>query len=76
MTIMRDEFHRLVDLLPEEEVVPLLTYVRDHSSIDLTESAQEWPLPEFVGMFSSGDPDFSESSEEFLRTRLGGAADS
>jgi hypothetical protein len=72
MTILRDEFHRVVDQLPESELAPLLDYVRTHATV--TEPSDEsWPLPTFVGMVSIDDPSWSTGSEDFLREHLGRA---
>jgi hypothetical protein len=76
MTILRDELHHLVDLLPDEQIPSVLEFVRDHGGIDTPPHTEEdWPLPEFVGMFASGEGDLSEKSADFIRESLGGAAD-
>lgn len=76
MTVLRDELHHLVELLPDEQIPPVLEFVRDHSSAETApRSGEEWPLPEFVGMFASGEGDLSEKSSDFIRESLGGAAE-
>jgi hypothetical protein len=73
MTVLREELHRIVDLLPEDEVGTILTYVRDHATVTEPAGEESWPLPEFVGMVSIDDPSWSAGSEDFLRERLGRA---
>lgn len=70
MTILRDEFHRLVDQLPEDELAPLFGYVRDHSTVSSPAVEDSWPLPDFVGMVSIDDPSWSSGSEDYLRARF------
>lgn len=76
MAILRDELHHLVDLLPEEQIPPVLEFARDHGGIGASPRTEEdWPLPEFVGMFASGRGDLAEKSADFIRESLGGAAE-
>lgn len=70
MSILRDEFHQTVDQLPEDELAAILAVVRGLGSVP--DSPQRWPLPPWVGMVDSGDPDFSEHSEDYLRARFRG----
>jgi hypothetical protein len=65
MTILRDEFHRVVDQLPEAELAPLLDYVRAHAH--KADAAQPvWDGPDFLGAFASGRADISERTDELL----------
>jgi len=65
MTILREEFHRVVDQLPEAELAPLLDYVRTHAHRAETEVAV-WDGPDFLGAFASGRSDVSERTDELL----------
>jgi hypothetical protein len=71
MTVLREELHRIVDLLQEDEGGTILTYVREHSTVTESAGEQSWPLPEFVAMVSIDDPAWSTGSEDFLREHLG-----
>jgi hypothetical protein len=64
MTILRDEFHRVVDQLPEAELAPLLDYVRTHAH--RAEGDAVWDGPDFLGVFASGRSDISERADELL----------
>jgi hypothetical protein len=70
VTAAREEFHHLVDGLPEEEVGPLLALVRGNLAHQ-DRAGQTWPLPEWVGMLHSGEGDLAERSAEILRAELG-----
>lgn len=65
MTILREEFHRVVDELPETELAPLLDYVRAHTHRAAAE-APVWDGPDFLGAFASGRSDVSEHADELL----------
>lgn len=65
MSILREEVHQAIDQLPEDELAGILAIVRGYGTPD--EPAQRWPLPSWVGAVDSGDPDFSEHSEEYLQ---------
>lgn len=65
MTILRDEFHRVVDQLPEKELAPLLDYVRSRAHQSGNDSLA-WDGPDFIGGFSSGRSDISERADELL----------
>jgi hypothetical protein len=65
MTILREEFHRVVDELPEAELAPLLDYVRAHAHRADTETPA-WDGPDFLGAFASGRSDVSERADELL----------
>ena len=65
MTILREEFHRVVDQLPEAELAPLLEYVRTHAHRAETD-APVWEGPDFLGAFASGRSDVSERADELL----------
>jgi 1,4-alpha-glucan branching enzyme len=67
MTILREEFHRVVDQLHEQELAPLLDYVRSHAHPAVAESPV-WDGPDFIGAFSSGRSDISEHGDEMLFT--------
>lgn len=68
MSILRDEFHQTVDQLPEDELAAILAVVRELGSV--SDGPQRRSLPSWVGMVDSGDPDFSEHSEDYLRARF------
>lgn len=65
MTVLREEFHRVVDQLPEKELAPLLEYVRSHAHQAQGESPA-WDGPDFIGAFASGRSDVSERIDELL----------
>jgi len=65
MTVLRDEFHRVVDQLPEAELAPLLEYVRTHAH-RAEADAPAWDGPDFLGAFASGRSDISELADEVL----------
>ena len=65
MTILRDEFHRVVDELPEAELAPLLDYVRTHAHLAEAD-VRVWDGPDFLGAFASGRSDVSERADELL----------
>jgi hypothetical protein len=67
MTIPREEFHRVVDQLPEGELAPLLDYVKAHAHRAEAE-APVWDGPDFLGAFASGRSDVSEHADELLFT--------
>jgi len=69
MSILREEIHQAVDQLPEDELAAILAIVRGYGSA-APGTPQRWPLPSWVGMADSGDPDFSEHSEDYLRARF------
>ena len=68
MSILRDEFHQTMDQLPEDELAAILAVVRGLGSVP--DGPQRWPLSSWVGMVDSGDPDFSEHSEDHLSARF------
>jgi hypothetical protein len=59
MSILRDEVHRAIGQLPEEGLAVILAIVRGDSSAD-AKPPQRWPLPSWVGMIDSGDPESRE----------------
>jgi hypothetical protein len=65
MTILREEFHQVVDQLPEAELAPLLDYVRAHAH-RAEADAPVWDGPDFLGAFASGRRDISEHGDELL----------
>lgn len=69
----RDEFHHLVDDLPDEQVAPMLALVRA-SMQDQPAGAGETPPRRrklsFAGLISA-EPDLAERSEEILRDEFG-----
>jgi hypothetical protein len=65
MTVLREEFHRVVDQLPEPELAPLLDYVRAHAHRAAVEPPV-WNGPDFLGAFASGRSDVSERADELL----------
>lgn len=65
MTILREEFHRVVDQLPEAELAPLLDYVRNHANL-AEHDAPVWDGPAFLGAFASGRSDISERGDDLL----------
>ncbi len=69
MSILRDELHRLIDRLPESQVAPILTVVRENTPTE--DGGDEWPLPDFVGALSSGKGDLAARSSEILREEMG-----
>jgi len=67
MTVLREEFHHVVDQLPEEDIAPLLDYVRTHAHLTAAQApAPVWDGPDFIGAFASGRDDISERSDELL----------
>ncbi|HEV2347106.1 MAG TPA: hypothetical protein VGS97_23610 [Actinocrinis sp.] len=68
MSLLREEVHQAVDQLPEDELAGILAIVRGYNTGN--DPVQRWPLPSWVGMVDSGDPDFSEHSEEYLRAHF------
>lgn len=67
MTVLREEFHHVVDQLPEEDIAPLLDYVRTHAHLTAAQApAAVWDGPDFIGAFASGRDDVSERGDELL----------
>ena len=70
MSVMREEFHHLIDQLPEEQVAPILALVRE--SLPVGEDGETlWPLPSFVGTLASGKGDVAARSQRILREEMG-----
>lgn len=70
MSVMREELHRLIDQLPEEQVAPMVVLVRE--SLPTGEDGETlWPLPSFVGTLASGKGDVAARSQEILREEMG-----
>jgi hypothetical protein len=65
MTVLREEFHRVVDQLPEKELAPLLEYVRSPTH-QAGAADSRWDGPDFIGAFGSGRSDVSERGDELL----------
>ncbi len=66
MSVMREEFHHLIDQLPEQQVA----LVRE--SLPVGEDGETlWPLPSFVGTLASGKGDVAACSQEILREEMG-----
>jgi hypothetical protein len=69
----RDQFHRLVDDLPDEHVAPMLALVRASMQVHPA-CAAEVPARRrrlsFAGLISA-EPDLAERSEELLRDDFG-----
>jgi hypothetical protein len=70
MSVMRDELHHLIDQLPEEQVAPMLTLVRE-SLPEADDGETLWPLPSFVGTLASGQGDIAARSQDILREEMG-----
>jgi hypothetical protein len=66
MSANRDELHRLVDELPEEEVAAALRLV--HRPPERAE--RPWP-PRWFGMGSTTETDLSERVDELLKDGFG-----
>lgn len=67
MTALREELHRVVDQLPEDELGPVLAYVRAHAHLDVPQVVGAvWDGPDFIGAFASGRSDISESGDDLL----------
>ncbi|MGH6655477.1 MAG: hypothetical protein ACRDVE_09750 [Actinocrinis sp.] len=67
MTVLREEFHQVVDQLPEAELGPLLDYVRAHAH-RAEDQPPVWDGPDFLGAFASGRSDVSEHADDLLFT--------
>lgn len=65
----RDEFHHLVDELPDEDVAPLLALVRATMAGKGAEPPRRRRLS-FAGLIEA-EPDLAARSEEILRDELG-----
>ena len=68
----RDEFHHLVDDLPDEQVAPMLALVRaslEDPPAD-TEPARRRRRLSFAGLISA-EPDLAARSEDILRDEIG-----
>jgi hypothetical protein len=66
MSANRDELHRLVDELPEEQVAEALLLV--HPAPE--DEERPWP-PAWFGMIDGTPPDFVSRSEEILEEGFG-----
>lgn len=67
MTVLRDEFHQVVDQIPADELGPLLNYVRTHAHLAAAETLTPvWDGPDFIGAFASGRGDVSEHGDGLL----------
>ena len=68
MSADRDELHRLVDQLPEQQEVPaVLAEARRRAHL---EAATEWP-PAFFKSFSSGHTDLGSNHDDLLADGFG-----
>jgi hypothetical protein len=69
----RDEFHHLVDDLPDAQVAPLLALVRasmQDQQVGTTDALPRRRKLSFAGLISA-EPDLAERSEEILRDEFG-----
>lgn len=69
----RDEFHHLVDDLPDEQVEPLLALVRASMQDQQADTDAEPPRRRrlsFAGLISA-EPDLAERSEDIIRDEFG-----
>jgi hypothetical protein len=66
MSAMREELHRLVDQLRENELRPALELIRDRVTEN---SGQGRDLPFFASF--EAEPDLAERAEEILSAELG-----
>lgn len=67
MSIERDELHRLIEDLPEEQVAAALADVRRHLG---TASDQSWP-PQWFGAGAGKRTDTAARAEEILAEGFG-----
>jgi hypothetical protein len=67
MTAARDELHRLVEQLPEDQVSAALIEVQRLAS---TADASPWP-PAWFGAIKASHPDTSERVDELLAEGFG-----
>jgi len=67
MSAERDELHRLVEQLPDEDLPDVLTELRQHVS---PSSTRPWP-PAFFGAGRASRPDVAERSEAILDEGFG-----
>ncbi|WP_433557292.1 hypothetical protein ACQPWY_36545 [Pseudonocardia xinjiangensis] len=67
MSTERDELHRLVDELPEQEVSAVLAEARRRAHL---EPAPDWP-PAFFASFSSGRHDLGAHHDDVLADGFG-----
>ncbi|MGF1663063.1 MAG: hypothetical protein ACFCVG_11465 [Kineosporiaceae bacterium] len=67
MSVHREELHRLVDALPEEQVSQALEDVRRHLPPTV---AGSWPPP-WVGAIVAGRSDVSETYDDLLAEGFG-----
>jgi hypothetical protein len=67
MSTDRDELHRLVDELPEQEIPAVLAEARRRAHL---EPAGEWP-PAFFGSFASGRKDLGANHDDLLADGFG-----
>jgi hypothetical protein len=63
----RDELHRLVDELPEQEISAVLAEARRRSHLQPT---PDWP-PAFFGSFASGRSDLGSRHDDLLADGFG-----
>lgn len=70
-TAERDELHRLVDALPDEEVPAALADVKRHVEPRVTDSA--WP-PSFFAGATAGNTDTAPRVDELLADGFGRSA--
>lgn len=73
MTAARDELHRLVDELPEDQVASLLADARQRATLQAPTSGGTWP-PAFFGSIKSaknGRTDNSRRVDEILAEGFG-----
>jgi hypothetical protein len=63
----REQLHRLVDDLSDDEAAEALAFLESH----LADEPGPASLPEFFGMLHSGKGDLAARSEEILRAEFG-----
>jgi hypothetical protein len=66
MSAMREEFHQLVDELPEADLQPAMALIRGRVA---EHGGQGRDLPFFASF--AADPDLAERAEEILSAELG-----
>jgi len=65
MSMLREELHRVIDRLPEDQLRSTLTAVQQRIPGSCTESKNQWP-PDWFGSYRSGRTDTSERVDELL----------
>ncbi|GAA1996102.1 hypothetical protein GCM10009799_23330 [Nocardiopsis rhodophaea] len=69
MSEKRDKLHVLVDSIPEWRVGEAYELIKQQFFPPAPTRRPGDPLPKIVGMFNSGDPDFSDNASEALYGR-------